>query len=157
MPTKVVVFEKTPSLQRVENDGIVANFNKIVFWMRMIGIPLDPESIEPRWIRYVSTSFSWGCLFLNVSLNMWALASLRKPENTNLWNILISNINFAFGMTLAHAGLLVFVAPQWKNLTFILQQIDNLQLFRREDYKKCHKVCLYGRVAFVLMVGIEFT
>ena len=143
-----IVIPKT-NISRFENF-----FKKLVFGLRLIGIPLNPsDSNTSRILRYWSIGFGLANFSFNVFLNIYYLAGMEKPNSIGRLSILLNAINFSFTLILIHAGLLFITALRWKELMKAIEQIEDLHFFQPEDYEKFRKVVVFACVILLLTVG----
>lgn len=131
-------------------------FKKLVFGLRIVGIPLDPSAIkkESRLLYCWSISLGFSSILLNVILTFYPLALTEKPKKTSEWNILINTLNVSFAMLLSHAGILFVTSIRWGNLFAIIKRIEDLHFFQLDDYVKFQKICTVGSFTILFVVYI---
>ena len=150
MPTsKVVRFVNE------NNESVAFTVERILIWLQLFGIPIDSCYVRSKLLNYWSIAFGAASFVLNITVNVWALAMSMQPNTTEQWNNLIADVNFAFGMILVHAGLLISMALNGKKFIVITARIDQLDLFQQDDFRKFRKMCLWGKVAFVTLVSFR--
>jgi len=129
-------------------------FKSMVFCLRVIGIPVGISGIESCFLKWWSISFGLISFFINLSLNLYAvyLDHSTHAEVGSL-GITIVNINYAFAFTCTHATLFGIVSLKWKGMFSFLQDIEKLDLFRSEEYRKFRKICVIGGLINLFMVN----
>jgi len=128
-------------------------FKKLVFGLRLVGIPLDSSNNSSRILRYWSIGFGLASFSFNVFLNIYYLITIsEKPNSIGRLNILLNHINFSFTLISIHAGLLFITAFRWKELMKAMKRIENLNFFQPEDYEKFRKVVFFSIVLLFVMV-----
>ena len=160
MTTKVADFGKAPKMKSCRGGKLVKSMDEIAFCFQLIGIPIDHQigkiGSRTKLLRYWSIGFGWVSLFINITLSLWSLAIIEKPKTTADWNDLITTVNYAFVMTMAQAGLLILVAPQWNFFLKMLHRIDHhLSLFQSQEYNAFKKIWLIGCFSFIFMVRYD--
>lgn len=129
-------------------------FRKIVFSLRLLGIPLDPSAIKKksRLLYYWSIGLGLLSIFLNVTLTFYSFSRKENPKTTGQINLLINEINISFTMLLIHAGLFFVTSLRWSNLSSMIIRIEKLGFFQPEDYEKFRKISLVGSIFVLVMV-----
>ncbi len=129
-------------------------FKSMVFCLRIIGIPLGISGFESCFLKWWSLSFGLISFFINLSLNLYAvyLDQSTHAEIASL-GLTIVNINYAFAFTCTHASLFAIVSLKWKGMFSFLQEIEKLDFFRSEDFRKFRKICVIGGLINLFMVN----
>lgn len=150
----VLEFGKEAMSSSLEGKHFKTSLRRLVFGMRLIGIPLDSSGIRNKLLRYWTLAFGFVSFVVNTCLNVTSLIMIEPPQTTAKWNYLINEVNFAVAMVLVHAGLLTTTAVKWKDVSSILDRIEELNVFEAEDYKKFEKMCLTGGIALLIPVSV---
>ena len=141
-----------------ENNNInkgLSNYHslrKLVFWLRLIGVPVDLSGIDSKLFRFWSFNFGLIAFVANLIINLVAIISTKKPKSTGDWNNLITEVNLTFTLTMFHAGLVFMTVRKWKGFTTVLTRIEALNIFRREDYDRFNKICYVGLTSSIILV-----
>lgn len=149
--------------EQINNRGFIPTnrfdviFRKLVFSLRLIGVPLDPPAIkkESRLLYYWSMGLGMLSIFLNMFLNFYSLVLTKKPNKTSELNVLINEINFSFTMLLTHGGIIFVTSMKWRNLFATIKRIEELHFFLPDDYVKFRKICVAGSLTILLVVGFK--
>lgn len=138
------------------------NFDQIlritVKSLRFIGIPLDPSGIKPIIFRYWSMVSGLliflFCLVANAAILVKSVQKrTSKTMTTGDWNFIINASSIAVTLVGVHLALLIRTVPNWKDVITVLRQIDELQLFKPNDYKNFRKIFLNGIIISISMVS----
>lgn len=142
-----------------DEEKLRASWGQFVFIMRMIGIPLDVANIRSsnklHYCCFIGLGLAAIFLNLTVNLTILVLTFTKRPETATglYWNQVLNDVNVSSVLIMTHLGLLIFVAPNWKDLIAILRRIEQLNLFLRDDFKEFRRTVLCGKWTLVLMVN----
>ena len=164
---KVVAFtvnsRRPPNNERNEDLGSKNHnkfeviFRKLVFVLRICGIPLNPSAMRANksWILlYWSFGFGLISLTANVALNTYSV--VVREHTIERLNVLINAANFAMAMPLVHAGLFR-TALRWDALFSFIKRIEELDFYQPEDFKRFNRVVVVGSVIVLLAVNANIS
>lgn len=155
MPIKQVQVKPSPIVSWPLK-SFIEILEPIVKSLRIIGIPLDPSSIEPPIFRYWSICLGLLVYLCNILVNSNILVNelIFKSETltTSRWNTIIHVSNLASTLIIIHGGILIHTASNWRALVNVLRQIDQIKIFENEDYEKFKKTLLRGIIVTILIV-----
>ena len=155
MPTKQVQV-KPPPMVNIPSKCLIEILEPLVKILRIIGIPLDHSSIEPPIFRYWSICLGLLVYLCNLLANLYILVNelIFKSEalTTSRWNTIIHVSNLATTLIIIHGGLLICTVPNWKELVNVLRRIDQLEIFKNEDYEKFKRTLSRGSIMAILIV-----
>lgn len=142
------------------NGGIITTnrfeiiFRRLVFFLRLMGIPLDPTAMKKESLLLNYWSISFGCISisLDVTLTFYSFTLKAKPTSTSELNVLINEINLSFAMLMTHAGLFFVTSLKWRKLFEIAKRIEKLDFFQLGEYRKFQRICLAGNSLIFLLV-----
>lgn len=133
--------------------------------LRFLGIPLDPLGIRSPFLRRCCITFGWisflshlignFVLFLHL-MDKVILKLASKSTSTSYWSILINNFNNMFLVLMNHAGLFLYVCPNWRELMLIIGRIESLQLYNQQDQRSIRRIFFIGNIFFTILVSTLF-
>lgn len=134
----------------------------VVTCLRLLGLPVDHSGIESKILKYWSLSFGLISIIAHLVINVLVMRMLMRQVNlqmmnTNDWNSLISEANFTFALSAAHAALLLWTVPNLKVVVLKLRQIEQLHIFGAEDCDKFRRNFKVGSLGFVVLVCFAYS
>jgi len=154
MSVKNVVAAQ-PSSSRFDQKSLLIS----IMGLRVLGIPMDLSGIRSPIFRSWSIVFGWISFLANIVGNIVILADMPSCQSTRTTTmttaylaIVIKKVTFTFLLVTAHAAHLLYMGPNWKELLQILKQIEQLQLFKEDDYRNLQNIFFVGNITFVILV-----
>ena len=130
-----------------------------VSWMRIIGIdPNIPKTKDLRW--FVWFIQRWTCFFLSTGVNiftLWVHQTMRndtenKTSSTLLWNEWIDYVSCSFHSISTHLCLLIFVTPNWNDLTAATNHVEYSLIGSPSVYNRVRKIAPFAIMVVIFMV-----
>ena len=150
------------AVRNVSDHHIKQSMEATVMGLRFLGIPLDPLGIRSPFLRKCCITFGWisflshlignFVLFLHL-MEKISLKLASKTMSTTYWSILINNFNQMFLVLMNHAGLFLYVCPNWRELMLTIGRIESLQLYNPQDQRDIRRIFLIGNIFFIILVG----
>ena len=129
-----------------------------VNWMRLIGIDLNIPKIKNwRWFYWFIQR--WTCFFLSVGVNIFTMYYFyqrvkadTKTSSTLLWNEWIDYVSCSFHSISTHLCLLIFVTPNWNDLTAATNHVEYSLIGSPSVYNRVRKIAPFAIMVVIFMV-----
>ena len=155
MWNKVAVFPTRSVFTTKQN--LSKSFLPILIWMNLIGVPLRNFNCKSKKKWSVALLYSLICYTLHIASvfphNFYVGFSGANNLNTYNWNAKVMLVNHSMETVFIHTGLLFSLACfKWSSLCKVVNYMEQEEgLFRNEDYKRFHRVCLFGCFVMILV------